>query len=141
MRIAALLVSLIAALGYLGVAHAAEVWVNGTNCGARLWGPHVYAVGEALRPGPNEIRVRVDGFSNTSAITRPGKSASRSPRVGAARDGGNQGSEMQRARGGRCEAAPVPWHAGGAHGGCAGRRQFDGAVAAVRTRATVAEGW
>jgi len=48
------------------VAHAAEVWVNGTSCGARLWGPHVFAIGEALRPGPNEIRVRVANLINNS---------------------------------------------------------------------------
>jgi hypothetical protein len=48
------------------VAHAAEVWVNGRSCGARLWGPHVYAVGEALRPGANEIRVRVANLINNS---------------------------------------------------------------------------
>jgi hypothetical protein len=48
------------------VAHVAEVWVNGTSCGARLWGPHVFAIGEALRPGPNEIRVRVANLINNS---------------------------------------------------------------------------
>ena len=48
------------------VCHAAEVWVNGKNCGARLWGPHVFDVGEALRPGPNEIRVRVANLINNS---------------------------------------------------------------------------
>jgi len=48
------------------VCHAAEVWVNGQACGARLWGPHVFAVGEALRPGANEIRVRVANLINNS---------------------------------------------------------------------------
>ena len=48
------------------VAHVAEVWVNGASCGARLWGPHVFAIGEALRPGPNEIRVRVANLINNS---------------------------------------------------------------------------
>jgi hypothetical protein len=51
-------------LGHVG--HVAEVWVNGTSCGARLWGPHLYAIGEALRPGPNEIRVRVANLINNS---------------------------------------------------------------------------
>ena len=48
------------------VAHVAQVWVNGTSCGARLWGPYVYAIGGALRPGPNEIRVRVANLINNS---------------------------------------------------------------------------
>ncbi len=48
------------------VCHAAEVWVNGRSCGARLWGPHVFNVGEALRPGANEIRVRVANLINNS---------------------------------------------------------------------------
>jgi len=48
------------------VAHAAEVWVNGKSCGARLWGPYVFDVGEALRPGRNEIRVRVANLINNS---------------------------------------------------------------------------
>jgi hypothetical protein len=48
------------------VCHVAEVWVNGRNCGARLWGPHVFAVGKALRPGPNEIRIRIANLINNS---------------------------------------------------------------------------
>ncbi len=48
------------------VCHAAEVWVNGKACGARLWGPHVFDVGEALRPGVNEIRVRIANLINNS---------------------------------------------------------------------------
>jgi hypothetical protein len=48
------------------VCHAAEVWVNGKSCGARLWGPHVFEIGEALRPGPNEIRVRIANLINNT---------------------------------------------------------------------------
>jgi hypothetical protein len=48
------------------VAHAAEVWVNGKNCGRRLWGPYVFDVGDALRRGSNEIRVRVANLVNNS---------------------------------------------------------------------------
>ncbi len=48
------------------VAHAAEVWVNGTSCGSRLWGPHVFEIGPALRSGKNEIRVRVANLINNS---------------------------------------------------------------------------
>lgn len=46
--------------------HAAEVWVNGKRCGARLWGPYVFDLGAALRRGSNEIRVRVANLINNS---------------------------------------------------------------------------
>jgi hypothetical protein len=48
------------------VCHAVEVWVNGRSCGARLWGPYVFDVGEALRPGANEVRIRVANLINNS---------------------------------------------------------------------------
>jgi hypothetical protein len=48
------------------VCHAAEVWVNGVSVGARLWGPHVFDVGQALRSGKNEIHVRVANLINNS---------------------------------------------------------------------------
>ena len=48
------------------VGHAAEVWVNGKSCGTRLWGPHVFEIGDALRPGQNEVRVRVANLINNS---------------------------------------------------------------------------
>ena len=48
------------------VGHVAEVWVNGKSCGSRLWGPYVFDVGKALRPGRNEIRVRVANLINNS---------------------------------------------------------------------------
>jgi hypothetical protein len=48
------------------VCHAAEVWVNGESCGARLWGPHLFDVGRALRPGRNEVRVRIANLINNS---------------------------------------------------------------------------
>ena len=48
------------------VCHVAELWVNGKSCGARLWGPHVFEVGEALNPGQNEIRIRVANLINNS---------------------------------------------------------------------------
>jgi hypothetical protein len=48
------------------VCHAAEVWVNGRSCGARLWGPYVFEVGPALKPGPNEIRIRVANLINNT---------------------------------------------------------------------------
>ena len=48
------------------VCHAAEVWVNGKDCGARLWGPHVFDVSGALRPGSNQIKVRVANLINNS---------------------------------------------------------------------------
>jgi len=48
------------------VAHSAEVWVNGQSRGVRMWAPHMYDVGTALRPGKNEIRVRVANLINNS---------------------------------------------------------------------------
>ena len=48
------------------VCHVAEVWVNGKSCGARLWGPHVFEVGGALRRGANEVRVRIANLINNS---------------------------------------------------------------------------
>jgi len=48
------------------VCHIAEVWINGRDCGARLWGPYVFDVGGALHAGPNEIRVRVGNLINNS---------------------------------------------------------------------------
>ena len=48
------------------VCHAAEVWVNGESVGAKLWGPYVFNVSQALRPGQNQIRVRVANLINNS---------------------------------------------------------------------------
>jgi hypothetical protein len=48
------------------VCHVAEVWVNGKSCGARLWGPHVFEIGALLRPGQNEIHVRIANLINNS---------------------------------------------------------------------------
>jgi hypothetical protein len=48
------------------VGHVAEVWMNDKSCGARLWGPHVFDIGDALRPGQNEVRVRVANLINNS---------------------------------------------------------------------------
>jgi hypothetical protein len=48
------------------VCHASEVWVNGKSCGSRLWGPYVFEIGDALRPGQNEVRVRIANLINNS---------------------------------------------------------------------------
>lgn len=48
------------------VGHVAEVWVNGQSAGARMWGPHVFDVSGKLKPGRNEIRVRVANLINNS---------------------------------------------------------------------------
>ena len=53
-------------LKFGAVDYLAEVWVNGKSCGERLWGPHVFDVSDALRPGANEIRVRVANLINNS---------------------------------------------------------------------------
>jgi hypothetical protein len=45
------------------VRHVAEVEVNGRSAGVRLWAPYEFELTEHLRPGPNEITVRVtNGF-------------------------------------------------------------------------------
>ena len=48
------------------VCHACELWVNGRQCGERLWGPYVFEVTDALHPGVNRIRVRVANLINNS---------------------------------------------------------------------------
>jgi len=48
------------------VGHAAEVWVNGRQCGARLWGPYEFDIGKALRPGANQIRIRISNLISNS---------------------------------------------------------------------------
>ncbi len=44
-------------LGAIG--DIAEVWLNGQRCGQRAWAPYVLEVGAALRPGRNQLEVRV----------------------------------------------------------------------------------
>jgi hypothetical protein len=51
--------------GRVGV--AAEAWVNGTYVGAQPWTPYVFEVTSAMRPGKNQIKVRV---VNTEANAR-----------------------------------------------------------------------
>jgi len=41
------------------VKHMAEVWVNGKAVGACLWPPFAFEIGDAVRPGRNELLVRV----------------------------------------------------------------------------------
>ena len=48
------------------VCHVAEVWVNGQSVGSRMWGPYVFDITAAAKPGPNEIRVRVANLINNS---------------------------------------------------------------------------
>ena len=48
------------------VCHVAEVWVNGSSLGARMWGPHVFDISKVARAGKNEIRVRIANLINNS---------------------------------------------------------------------------
>jgi hypothetical protein len=51
----------------LGDVHdVAEVWVNGKEIGARMWGPYRFDVTGALRPGANDLRVRVANLINNN---------------------------------------------------------------------------
>jgi hypothetical protein len=51
--------------GQIGV--AAEAWVNGEPVGSRPWAPFVFEVSRRLRPGRNDLKVRV---ANTEANAR-----------------------------------------------------------------------
>jgi hypothetical protein len=48
------------------VCFAAQVWINGKPVGEKLWGPYVFDVSKTLRPGSNEIRIRVANLINNS---------------------------------------------------------------------------
>jgi len=45
------------------VCHMAEVWINGRSAGARLWAPFQFPIGQWLRPGTNDIRIRVGNLA------------------------------------------------------------------------------
>mgnify|MGYP000865082991 CR=1 FL=1 len=51
------------------VKHTAEVWINGKSAGARMWPPFVFEIGNLLRPGQNEIKIKV-GNLILNAVTR-----------------------------------------------------------------------
>lgn len=57
------------------VKHVAEVWVNGQSVGRRMWPPFRFAIGHALKNGPNTIRVRVGNLiaNVMNAFDRKGK--------------------------------------------------------------------
>jgi len=46
------------------VQHMAQVWVNGRDCGMRLWPPFQYDITKAVRPGSNELHIRVGNLIN-----------------------------------------------------------------------------
>jgi len=48
------------------VCHVAEVWVNGKSVGSKMWGPYVFNITSALKPGENEIRIRIANLINNS---------------------------------------------------------------------------
>ncbi|MCC7494302.1 MAG: hypothetical protein IT204_18235 [Fimbriimonadaceae bacterium] len=48
------------------VLYAAAAELNGTSLGQRLWGPHRFATGPALRRGRNALRIRVANLINNS---------------------------------------------------------------------------
>ncbi|MFA5816492.1 MAG: glycosylhydrolase-like jelly roll fold domain-containing protein [Bacteroidales bacterium] len=48
------------------VCHVAEVWINGQSVGAKMWGPHVFDISGVVKPGRNEIRVRIANLINNS---------------------------------------------------------------------------
>ena len=48
------------------VCHVAEVWINGQPAGARMWGPYVFDISTLVKPGLNEIRIRIANLINNS---------------------------------------------------------------------------
>jgi hypothetical protein len=57
------------------VCHFAEVWVNGSPVGARLWGPYTYDITQQARPGAtNSVKIRVGNLiqNNYDEPTRSG---------------------------------------------------------------------
>lgn len=48
------------------VCHVAEVWVNDQSVGSRMWGPYMFDISSALKPGQNSIRVRIANLINNS---------------------------------------------------------------------------
>lgn len=51
------------------VLHMAQVWVNETSAGERLWAPFTFRIGHLLRPGRNEIHIKV-GNLLLNAVTQ-----------------------------------------------------------------------
>jgi hypothetical protein len=48
------------------VCHTAEVWINGQPVGSRMWGPYLFDITSAVKPGQNDIRIRVANLINNS---------------------------------------------------------------------------
>src|SRR5450759_64498 len=48
------------------VCHVAEVWINGQSLGAKMWCPHLFDISGIVKPGQNEIRVRIGNLINNS---------------------------------------------------------------------------
>ncbi|MGI6272639.1 MAG: glycosyl hydrolase [Anaerohalosphaeraceae bacterium] len=44
----------------------AQVWVNGEDCGMRLWPPFRYDISGAIKPGTNDVHIRVGNLINDS---------------------------------------------------------------------------
>jgi hypothetical protein len=48
------------------VNHVAEVWINGVNAGSRMWPPFLFDITQWVKPGENQIRIRVANLVNNS---------------------------------------------------------------------------
>jgi hypothetical protein len=48
------------------VQHMAQVWVNGKDCGMRLWPPFTYDISDPVKPGQNQIHIRTGNLVNDS---------------------------------------------------------------------------
>jgi hypothetical protein len=48
------------------VRHLAQVWINGTDVGSRLWPPFSFDITDAVKPGTNTVKVRVGNLTNNN---------------------------------------------------------------------------
>ena len=48
------------------VQHMAQVWVNGVDCGMRLWKPFEFDITDAVKEGKNKLHIRVGNLVNDS---------------------------------------------------------------------------
>ena len=48
------------------VRHLAQVWINGTDVGSRLWPPFTFEITDAIRPGMNTVKIRVGNLTNNN---------------------------------------------------------------------------
>jgi len=48
------------------VRHLAQVWINDTDMGRRLWPPFTFDMTDAMKPGTNTVKIRVGNLTNNN---------------------------------------------------------------------------